>query len=344
MTAPLTDAQRLRDMVQRIGVLEKGGPTRIGDWVLHQDPVSGALLASRPGTDPLDVTNPPVVVADPGNLRGFVTSTQVANAVSGGSTSSLIAATQVQVNKDVATATAQYVADTANALALKVDAQLNAGATGYNFTDTFDRAAANDLGDQYTRTTDGSGAGAYGTDGAGFAVSTVVSGATAQRWTDQHITPTTTDLQIVASALDAPPLSGGGGGTVNSQHCLRARVSADGLDYVQAIVENGFIAMQYVLGGVAHDVVGGTPQAMGSGDAWSLQAGTDISTDQYVLLRNGLATPATWTDFGAVFPVDASHRFGSMSNVAGTIVYGWIFTTQIGAPKVQQFIVSDRTF
>lgn len=335
---PQTDAELIRQFGQRIAALERKDTVRIGDHVLTQDD-RGRVLLIGPGTGAADVGNPVVDEIDLTALRGYVSPADVAQAVSGGTTNSLPIATGTQVGRDVATANAQYIADTANAAAAEALALINTGVTGYNFTDTFDRPYATDLGPEYNRVVIGVPNGAYGTDGSGYAASVVVDGAQTQQWIDQHVTPTNTNNQIIGSALDTPPQLSASG--TNSNHCLRARVNAAGTDYVQAAIQGGSVTLGYTLGGTYHEVVPWTGIGQANGDAYSFRAGTAIDPTQYTLLRNGLATPAVWTDLGGLFPIDASHRFGAMANLAGTTVYSFFLTIQIPAPKVQQFIVSD---
>ena len=333
---PQTDAELIRQYEQRLRALERKDTVRVGNRVLVER--DGRVLLVGPGTSDADVGNPVPEEIDLTAVRGYISAADVAQAVSGGTTNRLPIATGTQVGRDVATANAQYIADSANAAAAEALSLINKGVTGYNFVDTFDRPYATDLGAEYDRVVIGVPNGAYGTDGNGFAASVVVNGAQTQQWIDQHVTPTNTNNQIIGSALDSPPPVGS---VTFSNHCLRGRMNAAGTEYVEAAIQSGSVRLGYFLAGSYHEVVPWTGIGQANGDAYSFRLGTAIDPTQYTLLRNGLATPAVWTDLGNLFPIDASHRFGAMANFAGTTVYSFFLTIQIPAPKVQQFIVSD---
>jgi hypothetical protein len=337
-TPPATDAEWVRQVSQRLRALENKPTTRVGDWVFSETD-EGRLIVQKPGIIS-DVGVPVTEEIDLTALRGYVSPADVAQAVSGGSTSSLSVATGTQVQQDVNTAVARYVADSANALAQQLEAQLGSGPTGYSFSDTFDRAMATDLGAEFFRT-EGGGAGQYGTDGTGFATSVHVDGAVTQWWLDRHVTPCNTDSMVVSSTLNAiPAASGGTGGTYDSAHALCARMDSTNDDMVRFTVNRGACALDYTLGGVSTPVIPNTVVPMVDGDRWDVIA-IDAVDPVYTLLRNGLSV-LSWTDFGHVYPVDSSHRFGGMYNFAGTTIYAWFVTTQIAAPTVQVFNVADR--
>lgn len=48
-TKPANDAELVRSLHERIRKLETSPTSRVGEWVIGQDPASGALLANRPG-------------------------------------------------------------------------------------------------------------------------------------------------------------------------------------------------------------------------------------------------------------------------------------------------------
>lgn len=82
-----TAAEKIREFEQRLHDLETKRTARVGDYVLHTDD-DGRLLASKPGLVS-DIGTPVAEQIDLGATRGYVTSGQVAKAVSGGKTSSL---------------------------------------------------------------------------------------------------------------------------------------------------------------------------------------------------------------------------------------------------------------
>lgn len=339
--APTTDAELIRAFDQRIRQLETKQTLRVGDWVVHSTE-DGRLLATKPG-DVLDVGNPVADVVDLGALRGFVTDSEVAQAVSGGATNSLSTATSVQVAKDVATQNAQYTAETAQTTAARLDAQINSGASGISISDTFNRDAANDLGADYFRTVSAGADGEFGTDGTGNAASRVVTGAVSKTWTDRHVTELATDKQRTSAVLATPPRVAGFSGAVDSAATLIARCSTDNATRTEAYITGGYVEIGFRIAGAytrIGDGVGGV--GMADGDSWDFWAGTDGDDYEFVLLRNNFDV-CVRQDVGHNSVMGASNRHGAISARAGTTVYAFFVTTQIEAPTFQSVNFADRT-
>lgn len=333
-----SDAEYIRALERRVRNLEQAPTKRVGDWVFSQDE-NGKLIATAPGQTTQDVGSPQEQVIDISGLRGFVTESQVAEAVSGGTTKDLSNATTKQVTDGQATQTAQYSADNANAAAAAIEARLNAGTSGMFWLDTFDRDAASDLGPSYTRYTAGAGGGTFGTDGSGYARQTAGGGAASQDWIDQFNTPTNTDKQQVTSVLNNPPQPGSNPGTASARHALICNANLAFNDRVQANVWGGSYEIGFYLSGTWTQVrSGGMTQA--DGDRYDFLS--NPADHSFILLRNLLEVDR-WTDVGAVYPmVDGNHRYAGMVNSAGTFVAFWV-TFQSNAPTVQQITIGDRT-
>ncbi|MCV7424333.1 hypothetical protein H7K45_27680 [Mycobacterium yunnanensis] len=333
-----TGAEKIREFEQRIKQLETKQSVRIGEHVLTE--VDGRPVLIKPGAQ-LDVGTTPAEVIDLASVRGFVTDSQVAQAVSGGKTNSLSSATGVQVQKDVATANAQYVADNANAKAAELEARLNAGDTGYFFNDSFDGdySVEKNLGPDYVRTTEGAGGGDYLSNGTGVAGQTALGGPFTQTWTDRHVNPTFTNSQTVSSTLNGVPNGSGGSGTYNARHTLIAQGNEAFTDRVELQVERNLLMLGYKLNNVWTEIAR-RDIGMADGDRFDLLV--IAAQRRFVPLRNGLTVGMEWEDIGAVYPMDANHRFGGMANMAGTIVFNFWFTTQTLAPMVQSFNFADK--
>lgn len=333
-----SDGEYIAQLERRVRNLESKRTLRIGDWVLSMDE-EGKLIATAPGQTTQDVGKEQAQVLDLSAVRGFVTESDVAEAVSGGKTKDLKVATDKQVTDGEATQTAQYSADNANAAAAAIEARLNAGTSGMVWVDTFDRDAASDLGPNYTRYLSGAGGGVFGTDGKGYARQNNIGTAATQDWIDQYNTPTNTDKQQITSVINSPPASGAGAGTRDARHALCCNGSAAFTDRIQANIWRGNYEIGYYLGGTFTAVRrGGLTQA--DGDRYDLLS--NPVDHSFILLRNLLEVDR-WTDVGGVYPMtDGNHRYGGMVNSAGTFVSIWV-THQSRAPIVQQLTIGDRT-
>lgn len=82
--APATDAELIRSFHDRIRALELSRTVRVGPWVLGSDPLTGALMATRPGQAVLiDGSGATEIAAEAVNLSGYVTNDQLTAALAG---------------------------------------------------------------------------------------------------------------------------------------------------------------------------------------------------------------------------------------------------------------------
>lgn len=341
---PASDPEWVRQIQQRVNALERKQTLRLGDWVFVAHPDTGVPMLVKPGTDPLNVGEPLAEVIDLGAVRGFITKTEVAAAITQNQSNSMSTVPDTMGSMDLATANAQYAADSANAAAARIEALLNAGDTGYSFIDTMDRPAAMDLGVDYEWGQSGGAAGQYGTDGLGNAKSRSTDGATARTFSYRHVVPTNTDNQTVTVTLEAPPRSNGGGGIVQSEIRLCARESEDRATRVEARIYHNAAYLGWRDAGVWSEFPGGSiGVGQAAGDRWDLLVGSPLGARHTVLLRNGLQL-LEYNDLGAITSMGVDYRSGGFDVVAGTTIQHWVVTLQVHAPTVQQFIVADRFF
>lgn len=344
---PTDEPEAARELVRRVKAVEDQKSVRVGDlWLTYRD---GSLVVSdgtgnRTTLVSTDSTTGELLLPTPAEI-GAVSKSDITQSVNpppdGGGPLSLIS--QLLSGKwlgldttDGKAVNAQYTADNAYATAAAIEARLNAG-NGYYFNDTFDGDYPSDLGPQYFRTLEGAGGGTYRSDATGLAHQTVLGGIAVQAWIDRHVTPTTTNSQTISTTLNQIPNPGGGVGTSPARHTLMANMDATNADRVEGRVENGFCAIGYTLGG-NYTEIGSRAIAMDNGDRWDWLV--DDSTRTFILLRNKLEA-LRWQDIGLAYPMDASHRYGGASNMAGTTVFNFFFTTQTYAPSMQSLNVAD---
>jgi hypothetical protein len=235
---------------------------------------------------------------------------------------------------------AQYSADTANAGVARLDAQLHS--SGTSIVDTFNRAAASNLGGSYDRSM-GSGSGAWGTDGTG-AVHWTGGGSTSQVCIDRHTTPLLTvtaapsEYQVAGTVLTSPPAAGQFGD--NAEIRLTLRMNTAKTTYVVATINNGFVEIGYVISGTYTRIGATQSVSMANGDGWEFRAGTASDVYEFELLRNGV-TVCTRFDSGAVSQKGAGYEYGGLIARAGTYVF-FFATFQLEAPDVQILTLFDR--
>lgn len=341
-TPPQTDAQLVRQMTQQMRSAANRVTQRIGNWVIYEDD-DGQLVTTKPGST-LDVGTAPVVLAIPDSTRGYVTALQVAQAVSGGKTSDLIGSTQNQVDKDTATSDAQYSADTANAVAAAIQAQLAAGSSGYLWQDSFDLPQdLTQCGPRYSRIYH-AGSGNYGLDGNGNVASGGAVGTGTAVWVDLHDTPTTTDKQLLSTTTLYRPESNGGGGTSPSHTGLIGRWDGTMTGGVPTNAVYGWWQYNYAEVGVykagSYTKLSGASISGAGGDAMSFQVGTDADPYQLILLQNSVTAVGT-NDAGHIHNVGAGYRMGGFLNYAGNTFNGTVY--QLHPPGLQAFNFADRS-
>lgn len=347
VTPPQSDPELILQLHQRLNALEASQTVRIGDWVLTQDRSTGLPILVAPGQTPLALGTTALPADVQTALRGYALTTDVANAVSGGATNDLSAATATTVAQNAATGNAQYSADNAQAAAAKALAILGAGSTGYLWADSFDEPEdRTGIGPRYSRVYDSGGEGNYGLDGIGNINSGSITGALPHDWIDLHDTPTNTDKQLLTATMNTvPEASGGTGGTSDSNQALIGRWDGTIIggvpgNAVVATWDNTTAYVDIFVAGV-RTRLGSQGIAQANGDRWDFQVGTDIDPYQLILLRNEL-TVIPVTDAGHVHNVGAAYRQGGLWAHAGTKVFFWI-TSQMGAPSMQAFNFADRS-
>jgi hypothetical protein len=237
---------------------------------------------------------------------------------------------------------AQYSADTANAGVALLNAQL--AGTGTIFTDTFNRAAASNLGASYDRSM-GSGPGTWGPDGSGNVV-WAEAGSALQSCLDRVTAAMTTKYQSIATVLTAKPRLGNSG--ADSRIRLALRMNAAKNTFVQATLGPGTVELGYVNSGTYTRLGAAVTVPMANGDLWEFRAGTAADDYEFVLLQNNLtvcnrldsshlslagSSPATWV---------GTYDYGAIIANAGAVV-SFFLTFQINAPTIQVLTVADRT-
>lgn len=354
-----TPAEKIREFEQRVRQLETKQTLRIGEWVLTTHPSTGDPVLIKPGVvkalDGTDISLEPEVVDLA--MRGFVTKSDAALAVSGGATKSLSVATSTQVQKDVATAGAQYTADNALAQAAQALALLEAGVGGEAYNDSFDRDEAdNSLGPDYDAFVS-SGANMYGTRGDGTTGHTRgLTGATLQSWMFRRKDALTSAQQRVSATWVKKPRSGQTSGN-NAQLRLFARTDAsDPLVLgarVQAFIENDRVRIGYYTSDLESswvpltdggDSAGWKSSGTADGDSFDFWVGlgaTGHDRFRFALLRNNL-TVATADDLPENTTALLANRHGGMGVRNAVIVITWL-TQTAEAPSLQALNIADRT-
>lgn len=340
LTKPANNAEWARQVQQRLRRLEARGTVRIGSWTLTEDG-DGNLMAVNPSGQSLDVGNLPAIVAAQAADRGYVTTTQVANALSGNTTSDIVQATQIAPTTTAAVGTAQSSANSANAGVAAIQAQLSAGG-GISVDDSFDRAAAaNTLGTDYTRTADGN-PGTWGTDGAGNVVATL-SSSVAHDLTDRHNTPTTTLYQQVTAIMPTPPARSGSLSANHSTLNLCGRCSTDNATRVEAIVSGGStVELGYRLAGSYSRFSGAVANVtLRPGDRWDFMVGDPDLSDEwdFTVLQNNV-TVLEHNDSGHLSSV--ADMYCALGVHFGVTV-AFYLTKQIGPGVLGEFIFNDRS-
>jgi hypothetical protein len=207
--------------------------------------------------------------------------------------------------------------------------------SGVAVTDDFNRAAANDLGASWTRTSGGPGSGFWGPSGTGFASWKPSGGLTRQHY-DRHVTPLFTDFQAVMTVVSRYPLFN----TRSSGYTyLVARANSNALSsatFVYLRISANELALGKCVAGTF-----ATPWVTQNttnvpGDQISFLLGTNASQRQFIVVQNGFAvinhTDTTSSDFGA------SYRYVGVMNVSGTIRN----REQIGSGLLDLFAAADR--
>jgi hypothetical protein len=207
--------------------------------------------------------------------------------------------------------------------------------SGVAVTDDLNRAAANDLGASWTRTSGGSGSGFWGPSGTGSAVWKPSGGLTRAHY-DRHVTPLFTDFQAVMTVVSGYPffntrssaytylVGRANSNALSSATFVYLRISANELALGKCVA--GTFATPWVTQNTTN-----VP-----GDQISFLLGTNASQRQFIVVQNGFAvinhTDTTSSDFGA------SYRYVGVINVSGTIRN----REQIGSGSLDLFAAADR--
>ncbi len=174
---------------------------------------------------------------------------------------------------------------------------------GVVVSDEFNSSSASDLGSNFTRLSDGAGAGTFGPDGLGSAVWTV-SGSSTRRHIDRHDTPLSTDYQAVLFVPSELGIFTAG------DAYLIGRCDSALDDFVYAKISYYNVEIGCKVGGTWQ-----TPFAdfdlvtyAAAGDQWLFLIGTATDDRQFILKRNGV-TQLSVTDSGDVSVIDAANRY-----------------------------------
>ena len=207
--------------------------------------------------------------------------------------------------------------------------------SGVAVTDDLNRAASNDLGASWTRTSNGSGSGFWGPNGTGSAVWKPSGGLTRQHY-DRHSTPLFTDFQAVMTVVSAYP----GSNTRSSAYTyLVGRANSNALSsatFVYLRISTNELAVGKCVAGTF-----ATPWVTQNttnvpGDQISFLLGTNASQRQFIVVQNGFAvinhTDITSSDFGA------SYRYVGVINASGTVRN----RDQVASGSLDLFAAADR--
>lgn len=298
LTPAQSDPELILQLHQRLTALETKQNVRIGDWVLTQDATTGLPILVTPGQAPVVVGTTALPSDVQEALRGYALSSAVAQAVSGGTTNDLSAATATTVAQNAATAAAQTAAgfaqasgDTANTGVAMLNARVNGViAGGTAFSDTFSRDGA-DLGPDYF-TTYGAGSGTIGTTTANAGTTLwTPSGFADRSWAATNTAnPMTTNRVRVSLVIDQfvwTPTSN------QAIIYLIGRSDATQDNAVVALLGNidssfvGSAEIGYIVAGVYTRLGFAAPITTGQGDLWDLELGVVGGSDlEFHLLQN----------------------------------------------------------
>jgi hypothetical protein len=207
--------------------------------------------------------------------------------------------------------------------------------SGVAVTDDLNRAAANDLGASWTRTSTGSGSGFWGPNGSGSAVWKPSGGLTRQHY-DRHSTPLFTDFQAVMTVVSQYP----GSNTRSSAYTyLVGRANSNALSsatFVYLRISTNQLALGKCVAGTFADPWVTQSTTNVPGDQISFLLGTNASQRQFIVVQNGFAvinhTDTTSSDFGA------SYRYVGVINAAGTVRN----RDQVSSGSLDLFAAADR--
>jgi hypothetical protein len=211
--------------------------------------------------------------------------------------------------------------------------------SGVAVTDDFNRAAANDLGASWTRTSTGSGSGFWGPNGSGSAVWKPSGGLTRGHY-DRHSTPLFTDFQAVMTVISAYPDTGQFG---NGYTYLVGRANTNALSsatFVYVRIGVNSLALGKCVAGTfaAPWVTQSTTNVVG--DQISFLLGTNASQRNFIVVQNGFAvinhTDTTSSDFGAGF------RYVGLVNACGTKKLRKSGNVQANSASLDLFAAADR--
>ena len=160
---------------------------------------------------------------------------------------------------------------------------------GVEITASFNEAPATDLGPQWTRVSEFTGAGGYGPNGFGRA-SWSKSGGLSRAHYDRHVTETIGDYQVAQILLSTLPQAPVGGDSPPVNY-LRARINAAQDSYIYARIGRLTVQIGCFAAGVQH-VFDTVTLTIRPGQVWRLQCGTDdgdtANPREIVLYRNAV--------------------------------------------------------
>lgn len=183
---------------------------------------------------------------------------------------------------------------------------------GVAVSDKFDRASANDLGSSWTQTSsDGAGAGYFGTNGSGRAV-WKKSGGSTRRHVNRFNTPVATDYQAIQCVIGKIAEASSGGGT--AYNYLLGRMDSAGDNAVYLRISRTQIAVGKLSSGSWFSPWSTASISATDGDQWTFYLGTSTDDRQFIVKQNGV-TKLTHTDTSGS-SLGASYRYAGLAALA----------------------------
>lgn len=177
---------------------------------------------------------------------------------------------------------------------------------GVAVNDQFNGTSASTLGSAWTRTSDGSGSGTFGPNGAGRAV-WGKSGGLRRRHLDRFNTPLATDYQAVFVVLGKPAektplLTTANGYTWLIARCNTGGTSGTDYTFVWCRIGQNSLAVGKTVAGDWKDPWQSATVTVNSGDQIAFIVGTDTNARQLIIRQNGIVridhTDTSSSDYG----------------------------------------------
>jgi hypothetical protein len=233
---------------------------------------------------------------------------------------------------------AQGSASTALSEIAALKAAVDAGTSGELIIDNFDRAAANNLGADWSQSDDG-GSGELGTDGNGNAKMEAGGTSSTTFFARYQAKSLDTDYQVARFLLGKKMIDY----FVDPEMSLILRCDSDEENWVEARIDHNSCEIGYVLSG-SYTRIGATATIKSAdGDLWEFRAGTGTSSDEpytFQLLQNGVPR-CERVDTGHNSEIGSSYRYAGMRVKGGVqVVFG--VPAQKDSSPIQVFTATDR--